>query len=1357
MNKIRLEKYIGCALLFASLSNAAGLSISTQPLYVTQPLAPNVIISPVYNSEYNEVSLRNAPWTPFNDVCNAGDMEQPCNRTGSLWATGAPFFKYNTPAYGWRVTPWPGATQDVANATRVTSTVSLYPNDEIVLLDGTKQFKPLDSIPGVLSFVTEDQYPGPSVLTPLVLNPVANGKVSYSRSDLNYLYFNKGVADSSGYAPWPDLGTWSFTEYQDATQATTPYYHPTQRHDLVADLATDGSHWSRYCHPTSTVQECRGDNLSTALVDHFIGQYWKYGTGNVWNSASYTQTKWPAMSVADKKQFAHWFTYWRSADLASRGMMARLVDTLGANHKDLLGKLRLGIFHAKKVSGVKKVGVEFMNTETELVRALADIIYSQDNVFTTALLDYDFGGGRRGTYSIWDPYATVDYFKTQAPYRDDPRDASSTVRSCRRNYEIVLTPDYTGLRRDNAKLVIPRSTAQYSGNYDALLGAPYADNYSNTLGDVGAYGWATDLIGLENNLLKSKYDQQTAQHLVRYVIGPSDVGIVFNQRFGSYDAALDYLTAHPASEWPYDPGTTPLLGPALIDELWHMALNSRGYFYGGENVSDALDKLLLSLNDILVNNVSGSSVATNTTSLSAGSLIYQATVESDWKGHLRAFPIIEHVVQNTNTKYLTIDYANPLWDLAEFVSDPTKTRKIFTFNRDAGVMASASFKWASIGTVAQDYLKSAFPTDVAADKTTKAAALLNYLRGVGTCEDGSGTICNAVVGDSATAYSFRRRSLNRGNTLPYNAATNANGHNVLGDIANSSPWLVPPPAAGISNVDYPGYNAHRILNKDRKKVLYVGANDGMLHAVLAEDSDAASAGSELFAYVPSFVMSDLHHLANSGYAHRYYVDGSPFSAEVDLKGDGTGWSTVLAGGVNRGGKGYYLLNVTDPVNLSDDSVGAAKVFLWEFANSDDADLHYTFNMPAVFTEGNIRGGQSRQIVLMNNNKWALVVGNGYPEDADKQACLFILYLSGPDAVSKAWVHGTHYRKICAGSTSYAGSGGIGTNGLSTPAPYDSNGDGKVDLIYAGDLNGNVWRFDVTGAENTWAVAYSGHPLFIAKNSDSIRQPIIAPPIVAARTIGTRAGFQVLFGTGKFIENQDIVNNSTQSFYGIWDRGVGVWGADADTSYAEIGRGNLYQQTTVFNTSYTPSIRTQTARNSVTYCSSDVTRDNCPEGSYLGWYWDMLGDDVSGNTTTPLGERMTGLANLVSGVIIFNTFYPGLETYIDVNGATQKRLDPCQYGGNGWIMGLNAENGYMEDQFAVFDINLDGVIAGNEAKSAGVKVGAAIGGTAFARGLGDSQIGIYSPTGKDTTGSANPITVQGNPSTSGRVSWYELVD
>jgi len=1356
----------GSGLIAAFTVGAAGLALSDAPMFVTETVEPNVIISPVYKYEYNETSMMDLPFAEYivcsgipitgvNVNCSLGGETEEI-LTSSEWNN-----LFGAALHGWRVTPWPGACLTANSAACRTdsidiiySKISVYPNDRENNLALTEEtLHPLyfrHNSSGGYNFYREDAYPEAGVSSITNNN---RGKVRYVRSNKNFLYFNQAVADGPGrtgtvndhrgYEPWPNLGGYTFDTYS-ISNAATPYYNPLKKQqdsiDIKADLSSPGFSYM-YTSPGG----------SGYLPVH-LGQYWEYqpaGTngsdGAVWKSTSYTRKIWggggaEAMSVDDKINFAHWFTYWRSSYLATRGILSNLIFEMGPDRANLLDRFRVGIHYGNQTTGevinytcwalangftlpcpaqcksISNVTVYPLAVKTvkgaDLVNALAQDIFNPSSIFTS-----------------YNHNRVTDYFKTDEPYQEAPGVSGSPTRSCRRNYEIIVTPDYTGLRHDTGTNI-----GTVSDQYELTLELKYRDGVANQWGDVGAYGWVTDLMpSLNNTLLPGVRDTQTQQHLVRYVVGPKAAGIKFPDSTDTFTEADTVLNTMSSAAWAASrlafSGIIPLLQYS-IDDLWHMALNSRGFFYQSNDVRDTVQKLLAAFNDVLVRNVSGSAVATNTTSLQLGGRVYQATVETDWKGHLRAY----NIAPNAGNTALVLDFSAPVWDLAEKVSAVAwGDRKILTWNGSTGV----PFRWADIGTSAQNRLKTAVPAGVTG-LDDYGGKLLEYLRGSGTCENDSTTACTSGV-----AYTFRRRNLERSNFTAYSAA-NPNGRNVLGDIANSNPWLTTAPTAGLSDVDYPGYNQHRTTHKTRGDVLYVGANDGMLHAVDA-GTTVANQGKELFAYIPSFVQADLYRLGQSNYDHRYFVDGSPFSAEAQI---GSAWKTVLAGGANKGGKGYYLLDVTNvgkttAVTESD----AASIVLWEFTGSPD--LHYTYNLPIAYPLPN---GQARQIARMNDGKWALIVGNGYPDAAGKKACLFILYLSGPGAAGDtegADYHSTGYHKLCAGATTYAADDGLDSNGLSTPTPVDTNGDKKVDVIYAGDLNGNMWRFDVssTTAAN-WAVDYAGAPLFVAINDAGIRQPIIAPPEVMPYTAGTASGQLLLFGTGKFIEGSDRANTNVQTFYGVWDRGV--------VEFSNLTRNRLAVRETntpVVGASVTYRTQSTNLQVPVSYCTAAAVAD-CGTSPHLGWYWDM----------PEAGERLTGRVTLVSGTVLFNTFFPLTETY-DCDGAGPDttlctRLDPCQYGGDGWLMGLNAETGLMETRFPVFDVNLDGSFNDSDTKAAGVKVGAALGGTTFARGIGDSKVGIYSPTNMGTAASEGgkmTTTINVPPGSTGRVSWYELMD
>ena len=295
--------------------------------------------------------------------------------------------------------------------------------------------------------------------------------------------------------------------------------------------------------------------------------------------------------------------------------------------------------------------------------------------------------------------------------------------------------------------------------------------------------------------------------------------------------------------------------------------------------------------------------------------------------------------------------------------------------------------------------------------------------------------------------------------------------------------------------------------------------------------------------MPSSVYPQLQSLSSKTYAHQYFVDGSPTAADVFY---GSQWHTVLVGGLNGGGQGIYALDVTYPAaatgvtNVSGWSTfsetNAASLVLWEFTDRDmnstsstntnfDADLGYTYSQPAI--------GK------MANGKWAAIFGNGYNNtNADGAASTTgnaVLYVV--DVQTGQLIKKFDTKKGMASSPNTTT-----PNGLASPAIVDVDGDEIIDYIYAGDLQGNMWKFDVTNTNpSQWDSAYkSGSnpvPLFTALMG-STPQPITERPEVGEHPEG---GYLVYFGTGKYIETGDNsgTGQTTQTFYGIWDNGAAV--------------------------------------------------------------------------------------------------------------------------------------------------------------------------------------------------------------------------
>jgi len=694
-------------------------------------------------------------------------------------------------------------------------------------------------------------------------------------------------------------------------------------------------------------------------------------------------------------------------------------------------------------------------------------------------------------------------------------------------------------------------------------------------------------------------------------------------------------------------------------------------------LEQALDRTFTAI----LEKAAASAVTTNSTSIRSDSRLYQARFNANgWSGQLLAYSVAANGAVSSSEEW---DSATLLRGQAGISAD---TRNIITYgtvSRDG-----LPFTWA--GLTGQTAQRDALNHDAAGGLDNRGADRVAWLRGQSQHEGKS-------------ASQLRERTAGP-----------------LGDVINSNPLYVGPPAAGYSDVDFAGYEAFASAWRTRTPIVWLGGNDGMLHGFNVKVGDA-NVGKEVLGYVPAPLYANLSQLTAQGYSHRYFVDGSPMSADAVV---GNVWKTVLVGSLNSGGKGYFALDVTDP-DTNFIQTRAADLALWEFTSADDADLGYSYNWPAK----NLANGQSRQIVRMNDGRWAVIVGNGYNSSAGK-AALFILFLDG--GTDGSWSESGDYIKLVAES-------GTGSNGLSTPVPFDRNGDGKVDVIYAGDLKGNLWKFDVSSATpGQWQLALSGQPLFTARDDAGNGQPILAPPEITVHKLG---GVMLLFGTGKYLEESDATSTAVQSFYGLWDR-AGASSTEGVLAEASIaGRQWLLAQSVneyaagsvIDGRTISIGVRIPTG-SQVVWCNasnlSSCETSGVPS-AWLGWRMDLPAS----------GERLTGIPQLLNGVIYFSTFIPSDA--------------PCQHGGDGWLMALDYANGTLL-AYPAFDSNGDGILNYNtDVRGGGVRTGAALGGATFLRAASNTSHGVALLN--LLTGDVMSIAGDFGTGGGGRVSWHEVVE
>jgi type IV pilus assembly protein PilY1 len=427
--------------------------------------------------------------------------------------------------------------------------------------------------------------------------------------------------------------------------------------------------------------------------------------------------------------------------------------------------------------------------------------------------------------------------------------------------------------------------------------------------------------------------------------------------------------------------------------------------------------------------------------------------------------------------------------------------------------------------------------------------------------------------------------------------------NMLGDIVHSSPYFV----------------------KD-SNTTFVGANDGMLHAF------NAATGVEEFAYIPSQALSRLKKLSVIDYGtstnpHQYFVDGD---IAVSSKAQTTDHN-YLVSTLGQGGKGLFGLDVTTPSTFDTTNVS------WEYFDEDDLDddLGYILGRPTI--------------AKMNDGSMAVIVGNGY-NSADGKAVLYIFNLtSDPNTTPPI--------KIDTLAS--------GDNGLASPGVFDSDNDGDIDFIYAGDLKGNVWKFDVSNSNaGLWDVALKAgttpEPLFVAKDQSGNVQPITTQVSVAKNDVATSINLGkrfILFGTGSYFRTADPNDKQIQTWYGLIDEGSQITSTRVSGDYTELTKRTILEEGTL-------------SSKPVKTFSEAVTNDMTGK---KGWYIDLIKPNVTGDAAKE-GER------IVTASKVYNLAEPTL-----IASSIIPVVDPCVPGGRGYINAINPFTGARLN-LGFFDVN-----------------------------------------------------------------------
>lgn len=919
------------------------------------------------------------------------------------------------------------------------------------------------------------------------------------------------------------------------------------------------------------------------------------------------------------QNFANWLQYYRSRNLMAKGGVAAAFAKQGTN-------LRVGF---GTLSNPASKGVE---TFTGTARSN----------FYTSLYGVNANGGTPLRVAM---DKVGQYFqKTGAgnPWAQDPTAATAgTEYTCRRSFHILSTDGFWNgnsadvpAKNDNDTFSgqTPKKGAggttdkdytysdSASSTLDPLVArfgiSPFSDGTGDLLADVAAYYWKTDLRPMLNNDVSStKRDPAFWQHVSTYTVGLGITGT------GTVKRTSDNSTTVPATE----PTTSPfypyrgkawlssqalrdllisnrvaLTWPAVAadkpetgDDLIHASMNGRGQYFSATSPTQLAIGLAAALAEATDNPGSLSNVVTSSPQVATTTAVYQGTYNPNgWFGRLYAFP-------QSGTGSVDTTPGKELWEASNKMPDPA-SRNIYTWN--PVTLAGSTFTWAGLSLSQQVALNN--------DST-----LLDFLRG-------------SDAKEAANGGSFRDRSR-------YKVGSVTGG--VLGDIVNSSPIKGPSAGGDFQRLPsgVPGQSSYATYRStgntaldNMRNTLFVGANDGMLHAF---DRDT---GVERFAFVPNSVFSvprsltgtelKLKMLSDPAYTHRFTVDGPPQIADafIGTSAAAAAWKTVLVGSTGAGARSVFAMDISNP-KVETSGFSQSKL-LWEFSETNNTDMGYVIGYPHI--------ARMRANADGTGGAWVAIFGNGY-DSVNGQAKLFIVNLQTGAVVWQQSV------------------GAAGGNGLSQPN-FTLNENREVTAIYAGDLKGNLWKFDVNNADPTqWKVAFGGAPNYTPLWQGSTTQPITVMPEL---TYHPNDGWLVSFGTGKLFEDTDLstvlannVNLNAQAIYGIWDKPGELAGFS--------GSSTLVQQ----------------SANSALGVAADTTLSGTTANTIdwatkRGWYINLVG---SGERVNVNPEQQLGTLLVV---------------------ANKPDSDPCKSGGSSRLFALEPITGAVPDR-GVLDANGSGSI------------------------------------------------------------------
>ncbi len=789
---------------------------------------------------------------------------------------------------------------------------------------------------------------------------------------------------------------------------------------------------------------------------------------------------------------------------------------------------------------------------------------------TRTLITYDgvttsdtASGGAAATYT----YSTGGAFGGTAPSGTGCASSGTSLSGSLNHIGGTTTSSTTGSTITNANITIspnPTSTAGTTTTSTTANGGS-----SNTLADVAMYYYKRDLrtgsptTKSTNNVPTTDKDVADHQHMVTFTLGLGLQGVMDYTSDYESNVNSDYAKIKNADttcawspavgatcNWPTPVSNT----PTTLDDLWHAAVNGRGVFYSAADPNSLADGLSGALSALKIQTAAASASATSSPNITeTDNYIYSSTFRTvKWDGEITAqridaatgdvLPAVVWSAQSAlDAKVAT----------AQALATPGDGRAIWTFDGSAASKLKA-FQWASLTAAEQAHFEN------------KCTALSQCPLLTATQKD------DANNGDNMVKF-LRGRSELEGTVF-------RDREHVLGDPVNATPAYAQAPRNNFNDAVTPTYADFKTANAGRQGVLYIAANDGMIHAFNGDT------GEEMWAYVPRMVMPELHNLATDNWdvRHKFLVDGSPQIMDVYDNVAGA-WKTLLIAGLGKGGHGFYALDITNP---------ASPKGLWEICNDaslcaiQDDDMGHSFGYPVITKRA-------------TDGKWVVLLTSGFNNVSPGTGRGFLYVL---DAIT-----GAILQKVDTGvgdTTTPAGLSKI------SAFANNFNVDNTATYVYGGDLLGNLWRFDMgTNPPTAFKLAE-------LKDAGGKPQSITTRPELAVID-GSRV---VYVGTGRYLGEDDLSDPATlipalgwayqQSFYAIKDRSVAL----GNIRTASPG---LQQQTI--------TILSSTARSTSSTTVDWATRD--------GWYVDF-----NPSNDSP-GERVNLDPLLALGTLVVVTNVP----------------------------------------------------------------------------------------------------------------------